>query len=171
MHDAVKQQQFETALTDESYRRAWLFCCRLAATREDAEDLLQDALAHAFVKFDQLNQPESFCPWLLSIIRTRFFNAQRRARVSQTESYWLDTVAACEREHTASGVLADALRRLPRAQRELLCMFYLDGLSQQEVGEVLRIPAAAVGQRVFRARRALQRLLGACPAWSAELQG
>ncbi len=171
MQDTAQRERFEAALTDEAYQRAWHYCCRLAGTREDAEDLLQDALAHAFLKFDQLSSPVCFTPWLMSIVRTRFLNELRRPRHQPAESYWLDTVETQRRDEPGTTPLADALRRLPAGQRELLCLFYIDGLSQAELGIALSIPVPAVGQRLFRARRALQRLLGACPAWGAELQG
>ena len=171
MQDTAQRERFETALTDEAYTRAWRACCRLAATREDAEDLLQDALAHAYLKFDQLSQPECFTPWLLAIVRTRFLNERRRPRPIAAESYWLDSVESQRRDQPGLSLLADALRRLPDSQRELLCLFYIEGLSQADLGQALDIPAPAVGQRLHRARRALGRLLGACPEWGAELQG
>jgi DNA-directed RNA polymerase specialized sigma24 family protein len=50
-----------------------------------------------------------------------------------------------------------ALSQLPWAQKELLSLFYLEGLSLNETGQVLRLAPRVVRKRLFRARKALRR--------------
>jgi RNA polymerase sigma-70 factor (ECF subfamily) len=132
--------------------------------------LLQESLAHAFVKLDQLEDLERFTPWLMAIVRTQFLNQLRKARPAQADEYWLEVATASPGEHPLAETLADALARLPRKQREILGLFYLDGLSQQETGQVLGLKPEVVGQRLHRARGALKRVLAKYPALGFEAQ-
>ena len=158
---------FETALTPAILDLAWRYSYRLSKTREDAEDLLQDALAHAITRIGQLRDLTRFRSWLMSIVRTRFLMQRRR---NTAENYVIH-----DREHDLSQRLADtsvdadtdllvettrcALKRLAGEQREILSLFYIDGLSLIETGEVLGISQSAVRSRLFRARGALRREL------------
>ena len=53
-----------------------------------------------------------------------------------------------------------AVRRLPRRQAQVTALIYLDGLSLQEVGDVLEIAVPTVGTHLQRARKRLGRTLG-----------
>lgn len=141
-----------------AYSAAWRYCCRLTANREDAEELLQDSLAHALPRYAQLRRSETFRGWLLAIVRTRFLTSLRQQRrVVPLEAELLDRLAA-DPEPEAE-LLLSALRGLPPAQRELLQLFYLEDLSLAELGRVLGVPAMAVRHRLHRAREALRREL------------
>ena len=75
----------------------------------------------------------------------------------------MEAVSAAEPDSSLTEPLAAALSRLPESQRDLLCLFYLDGLNQVETGQVLGVAPHAVGQRLFRARRTLRKLLEEYP--------
>ena len=53
-----------------------------------------------------------------------------------------------------------ALRRLPVDQREAFVMKHVEGMSYQEMGELLGVSVPALKMRVHRAREDLQELLG-----------
>ena len=78
MPEPGKQERFSQALSEAVYTAAWRFCCRLSTCREDAEDLLQEALAKACERFDQLRDQDKFKGWLLCIVR-RCYLMQLRA--------------------------------------------------------------------------------------------
>ena len=170
MHVSVNPDlvcEFEEALVPEILAMAWRYACRLSKTREDAEDLLQDALAHGLVRFDQLRDPTRFRSWLMSIVRTRFLMLQRRVTPDQerfrvddadAETRLADTAATPEGNSLAEEI-ALSLSRLPTPQSEILSLFYLEGLNLQETAQVLGITVGAVQQRLFRARGALRREL------------
>jgi len=159
--------RFEALLTEQVLGVAWRYACRLCKTHEDAEDLLQEALSHALVRIGQLREPERFKSWLMSIVRTRFLMQYRRKglereRVSLRDddpgAGLVDYRAAPGSDELAA-LVADALKHMPEDQREILNLFYLDGLSLVETAEVLGVSSGAVQQRLFRARGALRRVL------------
>jgi RNA polymerase sigma factor (sigma-70 family) len=152
--------RFEECLTDEAYLSAWRYACHLAGRREDAEDLLQDSLAHAYRKFSQLRNPDAFRGWLMSIIRSQHIRKWRKDR-NRSEQFELKEFMPGPDSPAVEpgGPVAQALAGIPAAQRELLSLFYIEGLSLKETGQVLGLPARAVKQRLFRARAALRRQL------------
>lgn len=151
--------QFETCLTDEVYRAAWRYASHLAASPAAAEDLLQDSLAHAFRHFSQLRQLETFRGWLLSIIRSQHILVWRKQRRRPAEFELKSLDHGGQTALAAASPVAEALRQLPCSQREILSLFYIEGLSLKETGRVLGLSARAVKQRLFRARAALRRQL------------
>ncbi|MBN2081938.1 sigma-70 family RNA polymerase sigma factor [bacterium] len=155
---SAQQEQFERYLNPQVYQRAWNYACRLSPTREDAEDLLQDALAKAYRGIDGLREPDRFGAWLLTIIRNSFLSRRRPDHIL-LNSYWHELVAAEEPENPLAVAILGALDHLAPDQRELISLFYLDGLSLKETGWVLGLEPPAVGQRLHRARRALRKVL------------
>lgn len=163
MADVAKQQLFESLVTDHTYEVAWRACRRLADCREDAEDLLQESLVHAFTRLYQLRDRSRFRGWLLAIVRTRHLARLRRDKSRPQATRELPQLAAGG-ENPLDETIAAALARLPQPQRELLSLFYLDGLSLSETGQALGIRPQIVRQRLYRARRALRRCLDFTPA-------
>lgn len=149
-------QRFERMLTPEVYEAAWRYASRLRATREDAEDLLQESLLQALSKLGALRDETSFRGWLLSIVRRKSIDQFRRMKARPAVTRELPQLAAYEADDALSEHVLAALNQLPVAQQELLSLFYLDGLTLKETGQVLGIPPRAVRQRLFRARTALR---------------
>ncbi len=166
---AAEEQRFARLLDSAVYALAWRYACRLAPSYTDAQDLLQEALAHAIVRLGQLRDDTAFRGWLLSIVRTRHLMAQRsrlrrlqaEARLAaQSAAQW--TIEAAPDPRGAK--LAAALHRLPSEQRQLLCLHYLEGIAAPELAQIYGISRAAVEQRLHRGRLELRRILGAASA-------
>lgn len=148
--------EFEILLTEQIYQSAWGYCCRLSASREDAQDLLQEGLLRAYRSLDQLRSPEHFKPWLFTLLRRLWVSKGRRYRPPLVDSFLVREQAARDPDMLPPE-LAEAFERLPEAQRELLALAYIDDLSLEELGRLLMIPPGAVAQRLHRARAALRR--------------
>jgi RNA polymerase sigma-70 factor (ECF subfamily) len=153
-----QRERFEQLLDSECYACAWGYARRLSeqggGTRHDAEDLLQEALAHAWRGLPGLRDAGRFKPWLFAIIRRRYLTRRSRQRPLQA----LDELPALPGPEAdpLQRELLEALARLPEAPRELLSLFYLHGLSMQETAEVLGLAPGAVHMRLARARERLR---------------
>lgn len=156
--DEAARQAFETALRDGAYAVAWRYCCRLTASADDAQELLQDSIAHALPRFAQLRERDAFRGWLLAIVRTRHLMALRARRYCVPLEAELAAQLEAEPNPDTEAVL-HALRSLPAPQRELLELFYIGDLSLTELSRVLGVPAAAAKHRLHRAREALRRAM------------
>lgn len=159
MPDQTRRQGFERALSAEAYSAAWRFCCRLAAGREDAEDLLQDALARAYLSFGQLREPARFTSWLLSIVRRCYLMRRRRAARRPREVASYQDLSAQPAADPFQAQVLSAVDALPEPQRALLTLVYLEGHSPLEAARALGIRPGAVRMRLTRARCALRQQL------------
>lgn len=142
---------------------------RLAGNPADADDLVQDTMLKAYRAWDQFEPGTNAKGWLLTILRHAFINEYRRRRrrpeavdISALEQY---TVLSEAQEEDPQGAFFDrivddevlrAIDELPEAFRETLVLSDVEGLSYQEIAQVLDVPVGTVKSRLFRARHLLQ---------------
>ena len=165
--------RFEEIVSEDLYNACWRYCCRLSSSRQDAEDLLQEALVRAYLALGQLKDAERTKGWLFSIIRRAHIDRLRsRHSRPKTIADGSGVDPAADRQPDPkpgpagkSSALEAALVSLPRQQRELIELYHLEGLSLEETAQALGIRVGAVKQRLLRAREALKRRLA--PAFDA----
>jgi RNA polymerase sigma factor (sigma-70 family) len=148
-------KQFEDWLRAGAYDSAWRYCCRLTSSYEDAQDLLQESVGIAFRKHARLRDASRFRSWLLAIVRSRFLMQLRSRRL--TVPLEEELLGQVETLSEGAEELLAHMRQLPVAQREVLELFYFEGLSLEELGRVLAVPEIAARHRLHRAREALRR--------------
>ena len=134
---------------------------------DDALDLVQDCFVSAYKRLDSYDQGRPFRAWLARIAINKCRDWGRRRAVRRLlfprgavprEEMLADPVpdvgrAAADREELDR--LWIAISELPRNLKEPLILRTIDGLSQAETADVLRISEKAVETRVYRARRKL----------------
>jgi RNA polymerase sigma-70 factor, ECF subfamily len=155
------------------YRRAQRMTCQHA----DAEDLVQDTLANAFVGFDSLRPNSNVYAWLHRILVNTHINnyrkAQRRPQQHPTEEI-SDIELLASAAHSATGLpsaeeealkqigdehLIAAMRSLPEQFRTTLYYADIQGLDRREIAKLMETPISTVTSRLHRGRRQLRRLL------------
>jgi len=141
----------------------------LAVVRDvqHSEDIAQEAYLKVWQKLGELNNPDSFLPWLREITRNLARDHLRRGKARPGDrpgnSDVLESIAD-EPESPAAGIererqfdaLNEAFDRLPPEAREVLAMYYREGQSSDKVAELLGLSGAAVRQRLSRARLRLR---------------
>ncbi len=161
--------------------RVYRLACRLTDDEGDAKDVLQEAFLAAYRGLPAFRASSRFSTWLYRIA-TNAALMQRRARARRpTESleaflprFDEDGVHAAEPADLGAASRADelldrkllaekaraGLERLPGIYRDAFVLRDLEELETAEVAELLGIDAAAVRQRVHRARLMLRGYLG-----------
>ena len=135
----------------------------LVRNDHDAEDIVQEAFAKAFVAMSALRNADARS-WLLSIVRNTAMNfLERRQRAPEVS--W--NVEAPEPSDSTpdpeSGMIGKsrremvraAIQRLPVEYRETLVLREIEGLSYKEIAAILHIPMGTVMSRLARARTLL----------------
>lgn len=126
----------------------------------EAEDVAQEALIRAWRSERTLRDVEAFNPWLATIVRREASRWRKRRGPGLGEVAERDAV---EEPGFAAAVigadLAWALRRLSKAEREILYLRYTLDLKQTQVAERLGIPEGTAKVRLHRARNHLHRQL------------
>ena len=150
--------------------RLWNFALRITCDRHDAEDLVQRACVRALERQHQLQPGTSALSWMFSIVHTIWISELRARSVrSHTSIDWddilLETVAdpaaRMFESDVVHGEIVDAVERLPEAQRVVMLLVAVEGLSYREAAEVLDVPIGTVTSRLARARQSIRALIGA----------
>jgi RNA polymerase sigma-70 factor, ECF subfamily len=158
----------------ERYQQV-VFRTALAAlrSREDAEEVAQDALVSAFQKLDSFRGEASFKTWLLTITWNRAMDRRRRAGEWLRRFVGRDgdgeggaELASGQPSHEATLVARESrkevrrlLSTLPSKYREALLLSASGDHTFEEIGRMLDIPTGTAKWRAMEGRRLLKRKL------------
>ena len=156
----------------ERYQQV-VFRAALAAlrSREDAEEVAQDALLLAFRKLGSFRGEASFKTWLLTITWNRAMDRRRRIGdwlhrfVGRDDSREFD-VASSEPSHETALIAEESrrdvrrlLRTLPARYRDALLLSASGDHTFEEIGRLLGIPTGTAKWRAMEGRRLLKKKL------------
>jgi RNA polymerase sigma-70 factor, ECF subfamily len=160
------------ALLSRCAPAVYRFGLKMCADTEDAKDVLQDTLIAAAHGLRDFRGASSLSTWLYTVARSFCIKKRRRSKFAPEIPLSLerDEVAA---RAPAPGPLPDeaaaarersmaldaAIHSLEPAQREVLVLRDIEGLTAPEVAEVLRISIDAVKSRLHRARAHVRGML------------
>jgi RNA polymerase sigma-70 factor (sigma-E family) len=138
------------------YRLAYTVAFRIVGDRPEAEDIAQEALARASLRWARLHEhPEGWVSRVASNLAIDRYRRRRRERRLPTGPLGVVDDRVSERAD-----LVTALRRLPRRQREVVVLRYLADVSEADVAAALGCSAGAVKTHASRGLAALRRHLG-----------
>ena len=145
--------------------RLWRFALRLAREPHDAEDLVQRTCVRALERRAQWQAGTALLSWLFAIEHSIWLNElrtpQRRRTASlEAEVPWSELMA----EPTGAGnpelrlhytQVVRAVESLPEAQRVVMLLVAVEGMSYREAADILALPIGTVMSRLSRARIAV----------------
>jgi RNA polymerase sigma-70 factor, ECF subfamily len=136
---------------------------RILGPGPDAEDVVQEVFLEAF-HVQQKQEVDNWAGLLCKVAAWRALDQLRRRRPSEP-------LLAAERTDTAGGPhetavarelaqrLREAIGQLPDGQATAFSLRYFDGLSYDQIAQVLGIRSSAVGMALHKARAKLRTLL------------
>jgi RNA polymerase sigma-70 factor, ECF subfamily len=153
---------------------------RLTRNHCDAEDLIQETFAKAYVKFHQFSPGTNLKAWLHTILVRTFYSScrhrdRRVGEVLAAEIY--DTAAARDAlselprsaesealENLGSSGVMRALMDLPDGFKEAIYLADIEGYRYHEIAEIMGTPLGTVMSRIHRGRSMLrEKLRGYAP--------
>ncbi len=141
---------------DRLFGRAFLVARRLTADASLAEDIAAEALARTYAHWRRVRAVR--VPRRVGCARVA---TNLAIKASRRRGFAPAPDAADPNDALVLRLaLVDALRRLPRRQREAVALRYLADLSVDEVARTLGVSAGTVKQSVHRALRTLRTNLG-----------
>ena len=145
-----------------------LFTRRFTKDQEESEDLIQDTVLKALTYRDKFKQNTNLKGWLYTIMRNTFINNYRKAQRAKTthddtkELYYLN-VADDYTFHSpdTSYEYEDIMNCVNDVKSDLLQPFrmHVDGYKYHEIADHLEIPIGTVKNRIFHARKEIQKKL------------
>lgn len=154
-------------LVQKYQNRLYNTMLHIAGSPEEAEDVVQDAFVQAYVKLRSFARASTFYTWLYRIAFNISVSRRRRKRPmlsidagresagmepaldGDTAEEQLDRKESIHRVHLA-------LAALDKANRTILVLREIDGLSYDEIGSILDLPLGTVRSRLHRARLQLR---------------
>ncbi len=129
-------------------------------SREQAEDLAQDAFFRLWENRSGINPDRSLKSYLFQIANNLFIDKVRRLRV---ERKYADSgsVPQSHEPSPETGIsVRDAVERLPESLRAVFLLSRLEGFSYREIGQALDLSARTVEHRIYKALDILRKRLG-----------
>ncbi len=149
---------------------------RSIARPEDVEDVAQEVFLRLYFSLEQLRTPEVFEPWLYRLTVNAAYDYLRKQRrrmefrmsdLSEQQVIMADAVAGGkverdERYHKKIRESVDSLLgAVSEADRILLMLKEVDGLSLKELEKIYKVNENALKVRLFRARQRVLKAFGA----------
>lgn len=150
---------------------------RLCGNREDAEDLVQEALLEAFSAFARFTEGTHFDRWVNRIMRNTYIDRVRARARTRTEPldvafdhatgevierHLVDPSASPDAELMAStldGPIQDALQSLPPEFRTVVVLADIEEHTYEAISQMLHVPIGTVRSRLHRGRAILKQKL------------
>ena len=164
------------AIYDRYHRGLLAFCRHMLGSRHEAEDVLQQSFASAYLTLRRGTDDVALRPWLYTIARNRCLSEMRTRREH------LDVAAIAPGASSLEGLAAEVQRRsdlrdlvedvqrLREDQRAALVLFELGDHSHEAIAEVLGVRREKVKALVFQAREGLMRARRARETPCAEIR-
>ncbi len=132
----------------------------LVGDAERADDLVQDCIERALSRWHLWREPHDLRAWMFTIMHNIHANAVRRV-VRGPGFVDLDHAVAAatppdQIDRITINEVTKRLYELPDAQREVVLLVALEGMTYDEVARILSIPVGTVMSRLSRARERLR---------------
>lgn len=178
MHEAHldRKKEFLELLSqhrDSFYR----FCLHVVWDRNNAEDVLQEAILSAYKNFGAFQPGTNFRAWMFSFLINKIFDSNKRFRKDlqrvMSSQELVDIAEHLQKEEAYSSILENpvaffekvddrikrALLSLNPAERMVFLLRSVEGFTYKEIAQFLDIPMGTVMSHLFRSRAKLRELL------------
>ena len=141
---------------------------------EESADIIQDVFFKAYMGIDKFKGESSLYTWLRRITINESLNWVRKWKrrfkwqhqsLDQEDGSSLDIESddagpeSVLSDKQVAGILKEGLDKLPEKARAVLVLKEVEGLSYEEIGDILGINKGTVSSRIFYAREKLRECL------------
>jgi len=160
----MRDEEIEDLLIDEA-KLVFKYLLKMGASKEDAEDIIQDSLYKTIKQIDFLHE-DKVRAWLFKVAINNYYNLYRKKRtlvqltteeleilkpsIDSTEEFYLTEENKKE--------LMQALNELKPAYKNLLVLKYFMDVSYKEIASILEIGEQKVKVYLYRARNKFKQI-------------
>ena len=144
---------------------------RMCGSADEAADIAQEAFLAAWRGLPSFRGEANFATWLYRLTSNAAIDYLRRQKKQRGDLSLDDEELGLDAVDTAPGpqdaaegaelrsAVSEGLRRLGEDHRQVLVLREIQGLSYEEIAEVLALDLGTVKSRISRARSALRKIL------------
>jgi len=150
----------------QKYQHIWFsICLRYRKDRDDAADMLQNALINIYSKLGQFNPEKgSFKSWSCAVVvnESLMFLRKKGANFSSEEiSAYVHISDKNETpiERMSAQELVALIKTIPDGYRTVFNLYVMDGYSHVEIADMLQISVGTSKSQLFKARKFLKQKL------------
>ena len=173
-----KSQKAYGKLLDDFQHKVFSTCISFVPNKEDAEDIAQEVFVEVFHSIDKFKEASSLSTWIYRITTNKCLEFIRRKNTKKRFAFLQSifgneiplnkTPYFTEMNHPGiqmenkevNEILFKAINKLPETQKVAFTLSKIDGLSYEEIGDVMEKSLSSVESLIFRAKKNLQDLLG-----------
>jgi RNA polymerase sigma-70 factor (ECF subfamily) len=148
------------------YSRAMFnICLRMMNSREEAEDLLQEAFSEAFYKLASFRYDSTFGAWLKRIVVNKCINELKRRKADLQFFEDMTPFNDHDDDHDdyAPGLSVEKIRaamvHLPKGSKVIFSLYLLEGYDHKEISTILNISESNSKSQYMRAKRKIKEIL------------
>jgi RNA polymerase sigma-70 factor (ECF subfamily) len=166
-------------LITEHMNALYTAAMRMTGNASDAEDLVQEAILRAYRGFGTFQEDTNLRAWLFRILTNTYISSYRSSK-RRPETTGMDNVEdlylykrvkrgesqgggrSAEEEVLDSFTdveIKEAIERLPESFRIAVLLSDVEGFSYAEIADIAGVPIGTVMSRIYRGRKAIQKLL------------
>ena len=136
---------------------------RMVADKEEANDLAQEVFIKVYKNLDKYYPEFAFSTWIMRITTNHVIDARRKKRhqtvsLNEREDFALNEISPetryIEKERAAD--LKQIVDSLPEMYKVPIILYHQQGLSYQEIANIIEEPLSKVKNRIFRGRKLLK---------------
>lgn len=145
----------------------------IVQNEEDAEDITQDVFITLYEKIEDFRRESKLTTWLYTITVRKALDHEKRKKSIKHGGYLKKIFGLKEADEPANfnhpGVLLDnkeraavllmALKKLPEKQRVSFTLHKIEGLSHQEIADIMKTKLPAIESMLMRAKNNLKKIL------------
>ncbi|NOY50295.1 MAG: RNA polymerase sigma factor [Chlorobi bacterium] len=139
-------------------------CYRMMNTREEAEDLLQEAFTEAFLKLHSFRFESTFGAWLKRIVVNKCINDLKRRKA---ELEFCDDIGKFGNKEIEDvdlptlnvNMVKTAMNELPKGSKLIFQLYLLEGYDHREISQILGVSESNSKSQYMRAKRRIKELL------------
>jgi RNA polymerase sigma-70 factor (ECF subfamily) len=162
--DTERKKRF-LALLEPVYPRLSRYALAITRNREEAKDLVSEAVLVALERFDTIRDEASFAGFLFRIVlRThRHWHYRERLKTpfNKASAEAIEDSGVAPDKSAEIAIVMSALERLPVKVKETVLLFDVADLSLEAVREIQGGTLSGVKSRLRRGHETLRKILGA----------
>ena len=161
------------ALFNAHWNMAYYYCLKYFNHSAEAEDIAQDAFFTLFRNIGKLNNPQSFQAFFSKILVNTCHNRSKSNKYKNDNAMFSiddfsETLQEKREEFLPEEIMSEKelkdeilhlIAELPKKQREVMLLHYLQELSQSEIAKILDVTPSVIGNRLFLAKDSLRQKL------------